>query len=67
MDPLQAVLAAHPPTLEALDEGDLDAATVGLLGEMSSAPLPQPREPGAPPADVGEAVDREIYAALVHA
>lgn len=67
MDPLQAVLAAHPPTLEALDEGSLDAAVVGLPGEMSSAPLPLLVEDGASPDDVGEAVDRQVFAALLHA
>jgi hypothetical protein len=64
VDPLQTALAAHTP-LEAFDDGDLDAAAMAPPADMSSAPLPEPRENGPSREEAEEAVDRQIFGALV--
>ena len=70
MDSLQAALAAHTPALEALDDGDADAATVQaaaavLVGDISSSPLAMPLDGDAAAHEADEVADRAIFAALV--
>jgi hypothetical protein len=70
VDSLQAAFAAHTPALEALDDGDADAATVQaaaavLVGDISSAPLAAPVDDDSAVADADDVADRAIFAALV--
>ena len=57
MDPLQSLLATQNAMPELLDHG--------FDGDISSAPLPEPREGDGWVDEAEDATDRAIFAAMV--